>query len=59
MIGKSWRTRRVRIVPFFAFPEGSRRGISTTNAIESLNNYSLFPSDEAVCKLRMVLWAYR
>ena len=55
----SWRRNWDLIIPFFAFPEGVRKIIYTTNAIESLNssfrkisrNRNLFPSSEAVYKL--------
>ena len=36
-IAMSWR-RHDQVIPFFAFPEGVRRIIYTTNAIEALNS---------------------
>jgi putative transposase len=48
------------VIPFFAFPEGVRRIIYTTNAIEEALNTKLrravrtrghFPSDDAATKL--------
>jgi putative transposase len=47
------------VIPFFAFPEGVRRIIYTTNAIEALNSKlrravrtrGHFPSDDAATKL--------
>lgn len=55
----SWRRNWELIIPFFAFPEGVRKIIYTTNAIESLNSKlrravrtrGHFPSDEAASKL--------
>ncbi len=49
------------MIPFYAFPDGVRRIIYTTNAIESLNfqlrkiikNRGHFPNDDAAIKL---LW---
>lgn len=55
----AWRRNWDRVIPFFAFPEGVRKIIYTTNAIEALNS-SLrravkirghFPNDEAALKL--------
>ncbi|AVC52556.1 transposase, Mutator family protein (plasmid) [Rhizobium leguminosarum bv. viciae] len=37
-ISQSWRRNWEHVVPFFAFPEGVRRIIYTTNAIEALNS---------------------
>lgn len=37
-ITQSWRRSWQHVVPFFAFPEGVRRIIYTTNAIEALNS---------------------
>jgi putative transposase len=58
-IAQSWRRNWDLVVPFFAFPEGVRRIIYTTNAIEALNSKlrravrarGHFPSDEAATKL--------
>jgi putative transposase len=58
-IAQSWRRNWPHVVPFFAFPEGVRRIIYTTNAIEALNSKlrravrtrGHFPSDEAAMKL--------
>ncbi len=58
-IAMSWRRNWELVIPFFVFPEGVRRIIYTTNAIESLNaklrravrTRGHFPSDEAATKL--------
>ncbi|MGB5083286.1 MAG: IS256 family transposase [Methylocystis silviterrae] len=58
-IAQSWRRNWEQVIPFFAFPEGVRRIIYTTNAIESLNaklrravrTRGHFPTDEAAMKL--------
>ncbi|MBY3411610.1 IS256 family transposase, partial [Rhizobium laguerreae] len=57
-ISQSWRRNWEHVVPFFAFPEGVRRIIYTTNAIEALNSFRRavrsrghFPGDEAAMKL--------
>ena len=58
-IAQSWRRNWELVIPFFAFPEGVRRIIYTTNAIEALNSKlrravrtrGHFPSDEAATKL--------
>lgn len=58
-IAQSWRRNWDHVIPFFAFPEGVRRIIYTTNAIEALNSKlrrairtrGHFPSDEAAMKL--------
>ena len=59
MISASWRANWERVVPFLDFPDGIRKVIYTTNAIESLNS-SLrkllqyrghFPPDDAVTKV--------
>ena len=58
-IAQSWRRNRELVIPFFAFPEGVRRIIYTTNAIEALNSKlrravrtrGHFPSDDAAMKL--------
>jgi len=60
-IAQSWRRAWDRVIPFYAFPEGVRRIVYTTNAIEALNSKlrravrarGHFPSDEAATKL---LW---
>jgi putative transposase len=62
-IAQSWRRNWDLVVPFFAFPEGVRRIIYTTNAIEALNSKlrravrarGHFPSDEAASKLLYLL----
>src|SRR5215831_10195431 len=54
-----WERNWERIIPFFAFPPTVRRGIYTTNAIESLNmslrkiikTRAAFPSEQAALKL--------
>src|SRR6516162_1990012 len=58
-IAQSWRRNWELVIPFFAFPEGVRRVIYTTNAIEALNSKlrravrtrGHFPSDDAATKL--------
>src|SRR6188768_1047335 len=58
-IAMSWRRNWEHVVPFFAFPEGVRRIIYTTNAIEALNaklrravrTRGHFPNDDAAMKL--------
>ena len=58
-IAQSWRRNWELVIPFFAFPEGVRRIIYTTNAIEALNSKlrravrtrGHFPSDDAAMKL--------
>ena len=58
-IALSWRRNWEHVVPFFAFPEGVRRIIYTTNAIEALNSKlrravrtrGHFPTDDAAMKL--------
>ena len=58
-IAQSWRRNWELVIPFFAFPEGVRRIIYTTNAIEALNSRlrravrtrGHFPSDDAATKL--------
>ena len=58
-IALSWRRNWEHVVPFFAFPEGVRRIIYTTNAIEALNSKlrravrtrGHFPNDDAAMKL--------
>jgi len=58
-IAQSWRRNWDLVIPFFAFPEGVRRIIYTTNAIEALNSKlrravrtrGHFPSDDAAIKL--------
>jgi putative transposase len=58
-IGPAWRRNWELVIPFFAFPEGVRRIIYTTNAIEALNSKlrravrarGHFPSDDATTKL--------
>ena len=58
-IAQSWRQRWDQVTPFFAFPEGERRIIYTTNAIEALNSKlrravrtrGHFPRDDTAMKL--------
>jgi putative transposase len=58
-IAQSWRRAWDRVIPFYAFPDGVRRIIYTTNAIEALNSKlrravrarGHFPSDDAASKL--------
>ncbi|MCB8828556.1 IS256 family transposase, partial [Escherichia coli] len=58
-IAISWRRHWDQVIPFFAFPEGVRRIIYTTNAIEALNSKvrravrtrGHFPGDDAAMKL--------
>ena len=58
-IAQSWRRNWDLVIPFFAFPEGVRRIIYTTNQIEALNSKlrravrtrGHFPSDDAAAKL--------
>ena len=58
-IALSWRRNWAQVVPFFAYPEGVRRIIYTTNAIEALNSKlrravrtrGHFPNDDAAMKL--------
>ncbi len=58
-IAQSWRRHWNQVMPFFAFPEGVRRIIYTTNAIEALNSKlrravrtrGHFPDDDAAMKL--------
>jgi len=58
-IAQSWRRNWEQVIPFFAFPEGIRKIIYRTNAIESLHSQvrkavrvrGHFPSDHAATKL--------
>ena len=58
-ISQSWQSNWERLPPLFAYPEEIRRGIYTTNAIESMNRSlrkilktrGSFPHDDAVRKL--------
>ena len=58
-IALSWRRHWDQVIPFFAFPEGVRRIIYTTNAIEALNSKlrravrtrGHFPGDDAAMTL--------
>jgi len=58
-IALGWWRNWDLVIPFFAFPEGVRRIVYTTNAIEALNSKlrravrtrGHFPSDEAALKL--------
>jgi putative transposase len=59
MISRSWLDAWAHVTPFLAFPQEIRKGIYTTNAIESLNRQlrkvvktrGHFPSDLAATKL--------
>jgi putative transposase len=58
-IAQSWRCNWEHVIAFFPFPEGVRRIIYTTNAIEALNaklrravrTKGRFPTDEAAIKV--------
>ncbi len=58
-IAQSWRRHWNQVIPFFAFPEGVRRIIYTTDEIEALNSKlrravrtrGHFPGDDAAMKL--------
>jgi putative transposase len=58
-ITQSWQQAWDRVIPFYGFPEGVRRIVYTTNAIEALNSKlrravrarGYFPSDDAATKL--------
>ena len=58
-IAQSWRRHWDQVIPFFTFPQGVRRIIYTTNAIESLNSSfrkisrrrNLFPTTDSLYKL--------
>ncbi len=58
-IAQSWKANWLRLIPFFAYPQKTRKTIHTTNAFESLNNplkktrknRASFPTDEAALKL--------
>lgn len=58
-IALAWRRNWDRVIPFFACPEGVRKIIYTTNAIEALNAKlrravkirGHFPTDDAATKL--------
>ena len=58
-VSKSWSTNWELLTPFFGYPEGIRRAIYTTNAIESLNmslrkvtkTRGSFPNDDAIFKI--------
>ena len=43
-IAQSWRRNWELVIPFFAFPEGVRRIIYTTDEIEALNSNCAAPS---------------
>jgi putative transposase len=59
VITQAWRDAWEYVIPFLAFPEGVRRVIYTTNAIEALNRQlrkaiktkGQFPNEEAARKL--------
>src|SRR3989339_583134 len=63
-VSKPWRTNWSRISRFFAYTEGIRRVIYTTNAIESLNksphkvtrDRNSFPNDEAAINVPIGEW---
>ena len=58
-ISRSWRQNWANLNTLFAYPEGIRKAIYTTNAIESLNSVirkaikkrKLFPNDDAARKV--------
>ena len=58
-IGQIWRRNWEQVTPFFAYPAEIRKGIYTTNAVESLNmslrkaikTRGSFPTEEAAVKL--------
>jgi len=58
-IRKKWEDNWDRIIPFFEYPEGIRRVMYTTNAIESVNRSirkvikakGSFPNDRAILKM--------
>jgi len=58
-VSRSWSNNWERLTPFFGYPEGIRRAIYTTNAIESLNmslrkvtkTRGSFPNDDAIFKI--------
>jgi len=58
-IAAAWHRAWERVIPFFVFPPEIRKGVYTTNAIESVNSQvrkiiktrGHFPSDEAASKL--------
>ena len=58
-ISRSWRQNWPNLNTLFSYPEGIRKAIYTTNAIESLNSVirkatkkrKLFPSDDAAKKV--------
>lgn len=62
-IGQSWRRAWSEVVPFYAFPEGVRKIVYTTNAIEALNSKlrravrarGHFPTDDAALKLLFLI----
>ena len=59
MIYKSWESHWDDLAEYYKYPEGIRRAIYTTNAIESLNfqlrqvtkNRLIFPTDDAIFKI--------
>jgi len=59
MIYKSWESHWDDLTEYYKYPEGIRRAIYTTNAIESLNfqlrqvtkNRLIFPTDDAIFKI--------
>jgi transposase-like protein len=58
-LDKSWESHWDDLTEFYKYPEGIRRAIYITNAIESLNfqlrqvtkNRLIFPTDEAILKI--------
>jgi transposase-like protein len=59
MIYKSWEKHWCDLSEFFKYPEGIRKAIYTTNAVESLNfqlrqatkNRLIFPTDDTIFKI--------
>ena len=58
-ISRLWREYWERVIPFFAFPQETRKIVYTTNAVESLHmslrkiirTRGSFPTEEAAFKL--------
>jgi transposase-like protein len=59
MIYKSWENHWEDLIEFYKYPQGIRKAIYTTNALESLNfqlrqvtkNRLIFPTDDAIYKI--------
>lgn len=59
MAARSWRDRWENVVPFYSYPEPTRKVIYTTNSVESLNaqlrkvtkERGAFPTDDSVRKV--------